>query len=300
MADRLSGGLVAKLGERARSASERSDSANLGANSESFEDMLGGIPKSDDPAVREYLEGMNSPFAGMIANMVCGDGSQAKGMLGMFDSLLGGKSMMGMMGDRMFASGGTRSQAPAPPPCSEAEVASAESKLGFALPGDLRHFYLEVANGGVGPGDGIYGLDELLAKWREMTDEPVGPRGQKWPKSLLPIEGDGWDLTSIDLESGALVAFDPEEIDYGGWKKAFSPEAESLEAWLESWLGSPGAHRSHQDEMTEHKAKWAEEWIEKLESKSEAHRASHGFHGDDWRDQVRRRAGAPPRDGGRA
>jgi hypothetical protein len=79
----------------------------------------------------------------------------------------------------------------------------------------------------------------MLAKWDEFTREPIGPRGQKWPAKLLPIEGDDWDVTCIDRESGKLIFWDVEELDYGGWKKSFRDEAESLEAWFDQWLGKP-------------------------------------------------------------
>lgn len=294
MAERLSDGLMGRLKERAGNSAVRSDVSNLEANSPTAEEALGALPKSSDPAVREYLEGMNSPLAGMVSNMVTGDGSQAKGMLGMLGSLLGGGQMFAM------GAGGTIAMAPkkaavAPPPCSEAALARAETELGFAIPGDLRHFYAEVADGGVGPGNGLYSLRELLAKWREMTAEPVGPRGQKWPANLLPMHGDRWDLTCIDRDSGEVVYFDAEEIEYGGWKSAFKPEAQSLEAWLSKWIEGRSAHQTVHDEMTDAKSRWADEWIAKLEGESEAYRASHGFSGDDWRDQVRQRLGIPPR-----
>jgi hypothetical protein len=245
MVDQLSSGLIARLRERAGNAERRSDDSEMAASSASGDDMLGSVPKSDDPAVREYLEGMNTPFAGMISNMVTGDSSQAKGLFGALGQLLGGKQIFGMIGPSlgspggMFSVGGSGKPGPAPPPCTEAEVAAAEAKLGFVLPGDLRLFYLEVADGGVGPGAGIYSLKQLLAKWREFTDEPIGERGQKWPSKLLPIHGDDWDVVSIDRGTGELIYWDVEEIDYGGWKKSFKPEAGSLEAWLDKWLGQP-------------------------------------------------------------
>jgi hypothetical protein len=236
----LSRETIAALKERAGRADRRSDSSEMEANSQGIDEMLASTPKSDDPAVREYLEGMNTPFAGMIANVVTGDGSEAKGFLGTIGSLLGGKQMFAMgPGGETFSFGPKRAPTKAPPPASEAEVAAAEAKLGFRLPEELRQFYLEVANGGVGPGDGLYSLKELLAKWREMTDEPVGPRGQKWPRKLLPVHGDDWDLTCIDCDSGGLVYFDVEEVDYGGWKACFKDEEQSLESWLGKWLAKP-------------------------------------------------------------
>ena len=294
MAERLSDGLVGRLREKAGSPAERSDASNLEANSPSAEEALGAVPKSSDPAVREYLDGMNSPLAGMVSNMVTGDGSQATGVLGLLGSLLGGNQMFAMGAGGTVAMGPKKASV-APPPCTEDALVAAEGELGFALPGDLRHFYAAVADGGVGPGNGLYSLRELLAKWREMTAEPVGPRGQKWPANLLPIHGDRWDLTCVDRDSGALVYFDAEEIEYGGWKKAFKREADSLEAWLGQWAGGRSAHQTVQDEIADAKSRWAEEWIAKLEGKSEAYRASHGFRGDDWRDQVRQRMGVPPR-----
>jgi hypothetical protein len=175
----------------------------------------------------------------MISNMVAGDGREAGGLLGALASMLGGKQMFTSMGGQNFAMGPKRAPRKAPAPASEAEVAAAEAKLGFALLEGLRQFYREVANGGIGPEDGLYSLRALLAKWREMNDEPVGPRGQKWPTKLLPILGDRWDLTCIDRESGKLVYFDVEEVDYGGWKACFKEEAESLDAWFGKWLANP-------------------------------------------------------------
>src|SRR5689334_17689508 len=44
------------------------------------------------------------------------------------------------------------------PPVSEDAVRSAEAQLGFALPEPLRSIYLQVGDGGFGPGCGIIGV----------------------------------------------------------------------------------------------------------------------------------------------
>lgn len=54
-----------------------------------------------------------------------------------------------IMGNRFRAS----------PPASPAAVARAEAALGFALPTTLRAIYLDVANGGFGPGYGVMGVE---------------------------------------------------------------------------------------------------------------------------------------------
>ena len=242
----LSSAMIARLRERAANAERRSDSNEMAANSVSFESLAGGPradiaaqPKEVQDGVRDYLEGMNSPFSGMIVDSLFNESKQSKGLFGALGSLLGGRPAFGMMGGTMFSMGGPKKPRPAPAPASEEQVAAVEAKLGFRLPAELRQFYLEVANGGVGPEDGLYSLKELAAKWREMTDEPVGPRGQKWPKTLLPVHGDRWDLTCIDRDSGNIIYFDVEEVDYGGWKACFKDEAASLEVWLDTWLAKP-------------------------------------------------------------
>jgi hypothetical protein len=47
------------------------------------------------------------------------------------------------------------------PPVSEDDLALAESQLGFILPSFLRRIYLEVGNGGFGPGGGLFPLNKL-------------------------------------------------------------------------------------------------------------------------------------------
>jgi hypothetical protein len=252
MTDQLDDALVTLLRERAQDPARRSGVAAMAAGSVSLGDALAGLAPEPTQsaehraAVDEYLAGVSSSFAGMLSNLAGGDGSQASGLLAALGSITGDKQVFAMSGDLGVVSMGAPTAAqPAAPPATERAIAAAEAELGFGLPAVLRQYYLEVADGGVGPGDGVYGLAELLAKHREMTEEPVGPQGQDWPARLLPIHGDDWDLVCLDRETGRLVHWDMEELDddeelpadQPTWAASFVPEADSLAAWLGSWAG---------------------------------------------------------------
>jgi SMI1 / KNR4 family (SUKH-1) len=56
------------------------------------------------------------------------------------------------------------------PPASEEQLRATETALGFLLPPVLRALYVEVANGGFGPGAGISGA---LGGYGSRTDEPA-------------------------------------------------------------------------------------------------------------------------------
>jgi hypothetical protein len=193
--------------------------------------------------VREYLEGMNTPLSGMISKSVVGDGNQAANLFGALSRLMGGKPLYAAMPGMTVALTGRPRATPASSPVGEPMIAWAEGELGFTLPPDLESFYVEVANGEVGPGAGIYSISGLISKWREMTGEPAGPQGQAWPQELLPILGDH-DLFSIDRDSGRIIYWDVNELeiedeilaDDATWEKSFKTVAESLEDWLQSWL----------------------------------------------------------------
>jgi hypothetical protein len=254
MTDSLSNELVRRLRERAQDPVRRSGDAALAAGSVGLGDAFEGLradvgagTEDHRRAVDEYLGGINSPFAGIMRNTVTGDGSQARGLLGALGVLMGGKQLFAMAGDLGVVSiGAPADPAPAPPPASDPQVAAAEATLGFGLPPALRQIYTEVADGGFGPGGGLYGLSDLVAKYREMTDEPVGPQGQQWPAELLPIHGDDWDLVCLDRRTGRLVFWDLEELDDDDelppdqptWAASFVPEADGLETWLARWVAS--------------------------------------------------------------
>jgi hypothetical protein len=155
----------------------------------------------------------------------------------------------------------------------------------------------------VGPGGGIYSLKQLVAKWREFTNEPIGERGQKWPTKLLPFHGDDWDVTCVDRDSCQLIFWEVEEIDYGGWKKSFVPEADSLEAWLGKWLGKSTAaekakgraERSAPQQLSDEDWRvWGEqdpqheEYLRRLDiaTMSPAERVAIGLTEDNWADKM--------------
>lgn len=240
---------IAKLKALAADPATRTDMAAMGARSIGADDILGAQrtafasrPPEYQRKMQEYLEGMNSPFSGMISNAVTGDGSQAANLLGALRKLVGGKPLYAAMGEKTIAFGGKPNLTHAMPPVGEPVIAWAEAELGFALPADLKAFYMEVANGEVGPGDGIYTLSELVRKWREMTGEPAGPQGQAWPANLLPILGSN-GLFSIDRDTGRIVYWDVDELDVDdgtpegdpGWARSFKVFAPTLDAWLADW-----------------------------------------------------------------
>ena len=56
----------------------------------------------------------------------------------------------------------TPADAPLAPPATEAALEDVQSQLGVPLPDLLRRVYLEVADGGVGPGSGLLSAGELV------------------------------------------------------------------------------------------------------------------------------------------
>ena len=246
----LSSEIIADLKARAADPVRRTDMAALGAASVDAADMfeeqrarLAARSPGHQRKVREYLEGMNTPLAGMISNAATSDGSQAVGLLGMLRSVMGSKPLYASMDGRPVALTGKPQPTIAQAPVSDGIIAWVEGELGFALPADLKTFYTEVANGEVGPGDGIYAVSGLIMKWRELTEEPAGPQGQAWPQNLLPILGSD-ELFSIDRETRRIVYWDVDELELDEsrpaddlvWVRSFKPVAESLEAWLQRWL----------------------------------------------------------------
>jgi hypothetical protein len=212
-------------------------------------------------------------------------------MQSMFGGNAPGFTMMGP-GGRMSMGGMPSGPQPLVPPPGEAALKSAEQAIGRPLPNEVTQLYA-IGDGGFGPGEGLMPLAQLAERYGELTREPYGPLGQDWPKNLLPFFDENPVLSCIDMDSGEMVAWDPEEIEDEDsdedWQRSFKVEHPSLAAMLGEWLGAPTMDETIRSEMTAVQDKMADEWIAKLEAQSEAHRASHGFEGPDWREQVRRR-----------
>jgi len=153
--------------------------------------------------------------------------SDARSILGQsirFDSLL----------DRL----GPKGEQPLSPPVPEERLAAAEQTLGRPIPAALRQLYGSIADGGFGPGGGLFPLDRMIAEYEEMTGEPAGPQNQPWPANLLPLIDAEPGYDCLDLDSGEVIAWDPEEIEgysNAAWLRSFKPAAPSLAAWLEEW-----------------------------------------------------------------
>jgi hypothetical protein len=129
------------------------------------------------------------------------------------------------------------------------EISQAEAKLGFELPALLRDLYLQIGNGGFGPGYGLVGLPggahddtgknliELYSGFHSLDpDDPFW----RWPDRLLPVAHLGCGMYAcIDCTSpeAAVVWFEPNPHSDGEpWDDSFIPLAPSMAHWLERWL----------------------------------------------------------------
>ena len=120
------------------------------------------------------------------------------------------------------------------------DVAAAERALGMPLPPLLRRLYTEVADGGFGPGTGLLSVEALVRETRALRRGDVLPRNRTWPPALVPLldRDPGW--LCVDAGSGAIVEWDPEDLEERTgeerFRRSFTEIAPSLEAWLEKWL----------------------------------------------------------------
>ena len=121
-------------------------------------------------------------------------------------------------------------------PLDTAGLEVVEERLGFALPEALRDIYLNVANGGFGPGYGLLGVgagatddlgntaDSLYVLFDQP--DPADPEWS-WRPHVIPFAYWGCAVYSCITPAGTVIGFDGEE-----WVDEETP----LDTWLRSWL----------------------------------------------------------------
>jgi cell wall assembly regulator SMI1 len=202
--------------------------------------------RARDPLRRTHLAGiaaaarpldMGSLLAGLQqAGKPAGD--KLAGMAGALGALLGQMKVTAAGPGHVI---GPATETPLGTPASATDLAAAEAKLGFKLPLSVRQLY-GIANGGFGPGEGLPSLDELTRRYRARVATPQGPLDQPWPPELLPLFYENPGDICLDLVTGAVVRWDPEEIedelDDAHWQSSFVPAHPSLEALMVDWLAT--------------------------------------------------------------
>jgi hypothetical protein len=136
------------------------------------------------------------------------------------------------------------------PPVSPDVLKIAEHRLGFQLPALLRMIYLQVGNGGFGPGCGLiglpggatlYGQDMVGLYLQDILQPPPSPY-RPWPRRFMMIGDWGCNITSVmDVtdEQFPIIRFWGDRYEPGEpWELAMTPEATSLYSWLAEWLQS--------------------------------------------------------------
>jgi hypothetical protein len=127
---------------------------------------------------------------------------------------------------------------PALRPTSPASVAEAEAAVGHALPSLLRRLYLEVGNGGFGPGYGVLGVAGGHRDGHANTAVSLREQWDTLPPALLPICEWGCAIYSfIDLSSpdGQMWAWDPNPVPADQLQKALFRQELIFSDWLGRW-----------------------------------------------------------------
>lgn len=154
-----------------------------------------------------------------------------------------------------FSAGATRDTLAKalPGPASADAVRIAEQEIPLPFPDDLFRLWTEVANGGFGPGGGLLSVELSVAAYRTMSAGEELPRGRTWPEQLLPIRDNEPGFECLDVESGRIVAWDPEglaeRVSDQRWLRSFSDVAPSLATWLTTWLDSRPVHEVLQERI---------------------------------------------------
>ncbi len=123
------------------------------------------------------------------------------------------------------------------PPVSEDLINQTEQQLGFSLPILLSECYLQLANGGFGPGYGVIGLaggatsdfGNLLETYQQLKGDHES-EGEIWPTGLLPFcEWGGNIFSCVDCHDPRhrVTTFDA---------GALTPQNYTIAEFFELWL----------------------------------------------------------------
>ncbi|MFG3383573.1 SMI1/KNR4 family protein [Streptomyces sp. NPDC047999] len=136
-----------------------------------------------------------------------------------------------------------------PPAVSAADLAAAETALGFALPPLLAALYREVANGGFGPEYTLLPLvgpaRTVVSAYHAERSASAGEEAPFWPEGVVPVLDWGCGMyAAVDCrsESAAVLLFEPNAVG-DDWAAAWFVDAGSLARWLETWVAGTGWYR---------------------------------------------------------
>lgn len=127
------------------------------------------------------------------------------------------------------------------PPADPVAVAEIEDLVGYPMPTLLRRLYLEVANGGFGPGYGVLGIRGGHGVSPEQTAlkryQNARARGGSIPSSLVPVCDWGCAIESyVDWADpdGRMWTLDPNPVE--AITDALQPQEMALVEWLALWV----------------------------------------------------------------
>ncbi len=129
------------------------------------------------------------------------------------------------------------------PRAAREQITRAEDRVGFPLPEALRAVYLEVANGGFGPGYGLIGVDggatddrgDTIEHLYEHLSEPDPEVDDwEWPERALPFCYRGCQVYSCVMPDGSVI-----DLDGYDWHDTGIPLVDWLSRWADGMLSEP-------------------------------------------------------------
>ena len=125
-----------------------------------------------------------------------------------------------------------------PRPVTPEQLAAAEAELRLALPAFLGALYTQIADGGFGPGKGLWSLETLLDEYETLrTWQREQPDKRHAAPGLLSITALN-PAVEVVLDSadpaGPVYHYDL-HVD-GSWRGSRCLVASSVEAWCVRWL----------------------------------------------------------------
>lgn len=302
--------LIAELRARTADPTSRSDAA--GAMQEALRQMAGPGPAPTRISLNDA--GGDGAFGGLLEQVAgalfSGRGFNPQELAEQVaeDVRSGKTTMEEVFGDAPPGAGieiyDDESPSDAPrellPPASREDLAAAEAALGFTLPEDLKQLYSTIGNGGFGPSVGFPPLAEIAARYREFRSGPQGPCDEMWPEHLLPLIPVDICEACYDLQTGQIIYWDPEEIigaesEDEAWEQSFKPWAESLAAWLKTWLAKKPLSQQLAEQHEQGLQENVRIALDHLRKMTPEEREAMGLPEEGWEEQVCRNHGVDPK-----